>query len=186
MRFEDDKVVEDSNSSPASADVKISPFDPVKKSGLNIMAPGDLKKILKPTGIITFTNVADETQKIDFLARKVDPLTTGSMHDTMIIRSLVRMKELYELQEKDFESMSPEQLADLFDVDKKIEDNHNNNVYLCVTASYALLEPAISPTDIIHTLPMSWIKVIADWAAGGVNEFPDLVDGFRVSITSPV
>ena len=161
------------------------PFNPNERDSLNIIPAGQLGVILKPTGILSFIWHQDESIKFDFIVRKIDPMTTGVIHDTMIVRSLVRIKQYYDMTPKDVENMSPEEVTELFNVDRKIQDSHNADIHLCTVASYAILDPPIAPSEIIHEIPMSWIKIIADWAQGGIDEEIDLVDGFRVQVTSP-
>ena len=160
----------------------VTPFDTEKS--LNIVSAGDLRKILKPTSTVSFINKNNEEERMDFIVRKGDPLTAGVMHDTMIVRSLMRMQQIVDLSEKDIETMSQEELVALFNIDLKIEDIHNNDKSVCIAASYHLLDPPITPTEMPYVLPMSWVRILAAEGTGGATQDQlDLVDDFRVQIT---
>ena len=181
MRIVDGKIQEEKE----EIKFEVNDLDPAKKNGLNILQAGQLKEIIKPTRIISFIWHQDDSIRFDFIVRKIDPLTTGLLHDTMIVRSLARLQQFAELQDKDVENITPEEFTEMLNVDQKILDSQNADKQLCITASYAIIEPHIPPSEIIHTLTLSMIKVIANWATGGIDQMNDLVDGFRIQTSSP-
>jgi len=129
-----------------------------------------------------FINLEDETDFIDFIVRKIDASTIGTRTERDMVDSLTRLKEIHDLTEKDVEKMTPEEIADLFNVEKRISDLKNNDAFLCVATSYTVMTPQIPVDEVLHTLPMQWINVICDFTVGGVPPGEDAIDGFKVEI----
>ena len=124
-------------------------YEESKRKGLKIFDASTLKTMLKPTSVLSFINPESDDERIDFVARRLDLMTVGAMSDTMIVRSLTRMKTIQDMQEKDIEGMSKEDLAELFNVDLKIDDMKNNQNFQCITddPNTCLLYTSPSPRD---------------------------------------
>lgn len=153
-----------------------------EKPKLKISTLEQLKARFQPTKVMRFINREDETDYIDFIVRKIDPSMIGTHTERDILQSLTQMQTILELSEEDVEKMTPEEIVELLNVDTRIADLKNNDAYVSVATAYSVIDPNIPASEVLHTLPMSFAKVITDFTVGNVPPDEDAIEGFQVVV----
>ena len=145
-----------------------------------------LRARFKPTAVMRFINIKDATDFIDFRVRKIDAATIGTRQEREIVESLMRMQSIVNLDEAAIEKMTPEEIAELLNVDQRIRDLKNNDAFLAVAADFTVMQPTLPASVVLDTLPLKWVSVIVDFTVGGVSPPADAVDGFKVEVLDDV
>ena len=134
---------------------------------------------------ISFINIEDEADRLDFPVRKIDPYDVGSLSDGKTINAIAKILALQEKAELNPDSIEASDLVAVFDVDERVDAYRGHIAYSCAVASVCILDPIIPASQMINVLPPSFIKIIAEFCEGGITELPESVMGFRIQITYP-
>jgi len=142
-----------------------------------------LKKRFTPTSVIRFTNTEDKTDYIDFVVRRLGSNPLGFVNGNEILTSLTRIQRFAALG-NDIEKMTPEELSEFkaLDTSTLVSDLQNMDEYRSVVVSRTVISPKIPNSEVLHTLPDSWIGVIVEYTMGGLQPEPDAIEGFTVEV----
>ena len=142
--------------------------------------------LFNPTVKVPFRHPEDETKKVVFFGIRYDSGGSLLTHDTSVIESLLRLNRIAKITgEEDLKNMPDEDIADLFDEDKYIEDFRNSDHYKILVVSYCLRKPALSPSQILLSLPKAWWEKLYKAFTGGLSQKElDAIDMFPDKATA--
>lgn len=165
---------------------EIISIENLKAYGIQIPSVAQLKMKYKPAAVISFINTNDETDRTDLLCRRIDPLTYNKLADTTFINYVARLVEVQELVKDKVSSeggqVDVDELADLLDPDRLLESKFSEDITAYAIASHCIVVPRIPIGQILYVLPISFVNVVSEFCVGGVTEFDELIDGFRIEI----
>ena len=155
----------------------------LKAHGIQIPTVQQLKLKFKPAAVVSFINTQDETDRTDLLCRRMDPLTYNKLSDQNFVRYLATLVEKQDFVEKEFEvSPSVSELIARLDPDSVLESKYAADLTAYAIAAHCIVAPRIPIRQIVYVLPISFVNVVSEFCVGGVTEFDELIDGFRIEI----
>ena len=164
---------------------EIISIENLKAHGLQIPSVEQLKLKFKPVAVVSFINSSDETDRTDLLCRKIDPLTYNKLSDQNFVRYLAKFVEVQDFlkaKASETEKVDAAELAAVLDPDRILESQFSEDITAYAIASHCIVLPRIPLSQILYTLPISFVNVISEFCIGGVTEFDELIDGFRIEI----
>lgn len=165
---------------------EIISIENIKAHGIQIPSVEQLKLKFKPVAVISFINTQDETDRTNLLCRRIDPLTYNKLSsETTFINYIAKLVEIRDfVQAKDLESGTVDvaELADLLDPDRILESKFSEDLTAYAIAAHCIVAPRIPIRQILYVLPIAFVNVVSEFCVGGVTEFDELIDGFRIEI----
>jgi len=182
---EGDKNAAAASETPPTSEyhAEIISLENLKAHGIQIPTVQQLKLKFKPAAVISFINTEDETDRTDLLCRRIDPLTYNKLSDQNFVRYLATLVETQDFVEKELEvSIEVAELVARLDPDSVLESKHVADLTAYAIASHCIVVPRIPVRQILYVLPITFVNVVSEFCVGGVTEFDELIDGFRIEI----
>ena len=163
---------------------EIISIENMKAHGIQIPSVEQLKMKFKPAAVISFINTEDETDRTDLVCRRIDQLTYNKLADQNFVRYVAKLVEIRDFVEKESESGEVDiaELTDLLDPDRILESKFSEDITAYAIAAHCIVAPRIPIRQILYVLPISFVNVVSEFCVGGVTEFDELIDGFRIEV----
>ena len=126
----------------------------------------NLSALFNPTTKVVFKN---SLGKIVFIIKRFDPGTAELTNDFAVLRSIVRLHAITELNEKKLEGMTPEDFEQMFDEENMIMDLRNQEHYDALVISYCCLDPILTVEQVKMNVPRWMQKELISFIMGGVT-----------------